>query len=71
MAFSFFNANIVNTTNSGFDLASLLYVNSANAETGYSCTVTSDCSNGSISCTGEVCSRGYAWVKCDGKKTTC
>ena len=52
----------------------------ANGESGgYSCSATSNCYiafgqvvDGSVSCTGVVkCERGYEWVKCDGKKTTC
>lgn len=46
--------------------------------TGYSCTVSSNCYNfwgnlvdGSVSCTGKKCERGYEWVKCDDKKTEC
>ena len=43
----------------------------ANGETGYSCTVTSTCMNGSVSCTGTSCSRGTGWVECNGRKTNC
>ncbi len=39
---------------------------------GYSCTVTSNCGNqGSVSCTGQTCERGWQWVECDGKRTDC
>lgn len=38
----------------------------------YSCTITSNCGNqGSVSCTGQSCSRGWMWVECDGKRTDC
>ncbi len=59
------------------DLNSLIKVAVSSAESGggYSCTVTSNCgtgpNGGSVSCTGQTCSRGWQWVKCDGKKTTC
>ncbi len=44
---------------------------------GYSCTVTSNCysifgsNEGSVSCTGSQCERGYGWVECDGHRTNC
>ena len=45
---------------------------------GTSCTVTSNCFGflglgveGSVSCTGSTCERGYEYVICDGKKTEC
>ena len=48
----------------------------------YSCTASTDCYNmigqkdGSVSCSGNVCSRGSdwsgkRWVECDGNKTYC
>jgi hypothetical protein len=40
----------------------------------YSCTVTVECFNGSISCTGDnSCKRDpiHGWVECDGNKTYC
>lgn len=38
-----------------------------------SCTVTLNCSNGSVSCTSNKndCKRGNYYVECDGKKTWC
>lgn len=42
-----------------------------NLRGGYSCSVTSTCGSGSVSCSGQVCERGTGWVKCDGKKTVC
>ena len=36
-----------------------------------SCTVTVNCSNGSVSCTGSTCTHGNGWVSCDGTKTSC
>ena len=41
-----------------------------------SCTVSSNCFSmgtvmGSVSCTGTTCSRGFEYVKCDGKRTDC
>jgi len=44
----------------------------AQGEGGYSCSVTTNCMSGSVSCTGVVsCERSPSWVKCDGKKTYC
>jgi hypothetical protein len=41
-------------------------------EGGYSCTVTTQCVGGSISCTGtESCSRTTVSVTCDGHTTNC
>jgi len=38
----------------------------------YSCTVTTSCPGGSISCTGDVkCSRTATSVTCDGNTTNC
>ncbi len=53
--------------------AARVFIGQENLEvTGYSCTVTSECSTGEVSCTGEdSCSRGYRWVECDGRKTRC
>lgn len=46
--------------------------NGGGGGSGYSCTVTSNCGNqGSVSCTGQSCSRGWMWVECDGKRTDC
>lgn len=51
--------------------------NAFEARATYSCTVTTDCNgtgngSGSVSCTGtQSCSRGFDWVKCDGKQTNC
>lgn len=38
-----------------------------------SCTVTTICSNGSVSCTSvkNACKRGLTWVECDLVKTYC
>lgn len=41
------------------------------ASGGYSCTVTTNCANGSISCTGTKCSRTSISVTCDGNTTYC
>lgn len=56
----------------------------AQSESGgnYKCTATTNCYNalsqvdGSVSCEGDVCSRGSdwwgnRWVECDGHKTSC
>ncbi|QTD38777.1 hypothetical protein JL193_05790 [Polaribacter batillariae] len=73
----FLNTNSINDNKSNLDLASFISLNTANAEGGYSCTVTSTCFmgfgtvSGSVSCSGSTCSRGSEWVKCDGKKTEC
>lgn len=48
----------------------------------YTCTATTKCYNmigqedGSVSCSGDVCSRGSdwsgnRWVECDGRRTSC
>ncbi len=71
------NTKSLNTTTSDFSLVNLISLNTANAENGYSCTVSSTCFmglgtvSGSVSCSGSNCSRGTEWVKCDGKKTEC
>lgn len=45
---------------------------------GYSCTVTSNCFmlsgggiSGTVSCTGTECVRGFGWVMCNKKITSC
>ncbi|MDA3878837.1 MAG: hypothetical protein PF436_00480 [Prolixibacteraceae bacterium] len=55
------------------DLASLFTMNTVNAETTYSCTVTTACPpfKDKISCTGTNCERGSGYVKCDGNRTEC
>ena len=47
---------------------------SANVEESadYSCTVSYDCGNGKVECTGtSSCSRGHQSVTCDGNTTFC
>ena len=46
---------------------------SANVEEAdYSCTVSYDCGNGKVECTGNSsCSRGHQSVTCDGNTTFC
>lgn len=51
---------------------SLAETESSGGGEGYSCTVTTACDNGSISCTGSSsCSRTTTSVKCDGHTTRC
>jgi hypothetical protein len=52
-------------------LFTLAFASDGESDGGYSCSVTSECYSGSVSCTGQVCSRGSGWVKCDGNKTEC
>jgi hypothetical protein len=54
-------------------LSSIIHLAVANAEdTGYSCTVTTNCVGGSISYTGtQSCSRTSTSVTCDGHTTNC
>ena len=60
-----------------FSLFSLTTMAHADGESGYSCSVSTNCYNlwgalmGSVACTGTKCSRGSSWVKCDGKTTEC
>jgi hypothetical protein len=82
IAFATFHINL-NTQNENFSLLSLANIEALAEESGsesgggYSCTVTYNCTNGSISCTGTRCSRGTTekygipYVKCDGQITYC
>lgn len=35
------------------------------------CTVSTNCTNGSVSCTGIKCSKTNTYVTCDGETTSC
>ena len=45
---------------------------SSSTTSGYSCSVSLNCGDGTISCTGtSLCTRGNGWVACDGNYTYC
>lgn len=69
-----FNTNFkVKSDNGHFTLSSIMQQTVAIAEDGgYSCTVTTNCIGGSVSCTGtSSCSRTDSSVTCDGHTTNC
>jgi uncharacterized protein YxeA len=75
--FAMFNMSLnqQNQHLSVLSLAGLLSL--SQTETPYSCTVTTNCTNGlgtvtgTVSCTGTICSRSSTWVQCNGNKTNC
>jgi hypothetical protein len=78
LSFAVVSIQLSNTNSSeivGNDLEhlfTLAFASDGESDGGYSCSVTSECwGDSSVSCTGQVCSRGSGWVKCDGNKTEC
>jgi hypothetical protein len=68
------NVSMNTQNNSRFTNLSLANVELlANGESGASCTVTTNCSHGSVSCTSpnNNCSRDVYGVTCDGVTTYC
>ena len=57
---------------SNINLSALSSASANSEEAYYSCTVSYDCGNGKVECTGtRSCSRGHQSVTCDGNTTFC